>query len=180
MKLYLYIQALAIQEHLADLCWWAPHSDSNYLSSSLISDAYIEALGKLDPTLIPEQMIPLMGIRNLNEYCVYETGLNHSCLYLQNEKSKQKMYFNAKFLWQWKEGCQKTHWDQEKGKEKWSLWLWVWVCVCVCVSFWKRERYSFVDLKSNLALLYNKGHKFWKSVLSWKIPPKLNISLLKE
>ena len=28
----------------------------------------------------------------------------------------------------------------------------------------------FVDLKSNLALLYNKGHNFWKSLSTWKIP----------
>ena len=28
----------------------------------------------------------------------------------------------------------------------------------------------FVDLKSNSALLYNKGHNFWKSVLTWKFP----------
>ena len=29
---------------------------------------------------------------------------------------------------------------------------------------------SFVDLKSNLALLYKKGHNFWKSVGTQKIP----------
>ena len=28
----------------------------------------------------------------------------------------------------------------------------------------------FVNLKSNLALLYNKCHKFWKRVLTWIIP----------
>ena len=28
----------------------------------------------------------------------------------------------------------------------------------------------FVNLKPNLAFLYNKGHNFWKSVLTWKIP----------
>ena len=28
----------------------------------------------------------------------------------------------------------------------------------------------FVDLKPNLAFLYNKGHNFWKSVSTWKIP----------
>ena len=28
----------------------------------------------------------------------------------------------------------------------------------------------FVNLKSNSALLYNKGHNFWKSVLTWKFP----------
>ena len=28
----------------------------------------------------------------------------------------------------------------------------------------------FVDLKSNSTLLYNKGHNFWKSVLTRKIP----------
>ena len=26
----------------------------------------------------------------------------------------------------------------------------------------------FVDLKPTLALLYNKGHNFWTSVLTWK------------
>ena len=34
----------------------------------------------------------------------------------------------------------------------------------------KKETIYFVDLKSNSALLYNKGHNFWKSVLTWKIP----------
>ena len=29
---------------------------------------------------------------------------------------------------------------------------------------------TFVHLKSNLALLNNKGHNFWKSVSTWKIP----------
>ena len=29
---------------------------------------------------------------------------------------------------------------------------------------------AFVNLKSNSALLYIKGHNFWKSVLTWKIP----------
>ena len=44
-------------------------------------------------------------------------------------------------------------------------------------------RSYFFDLKSNSALLYNKGHNFWKSVLTWKIlqtenfPPKRIISL---
>ena len=28
----------------------------------------------------------------------------------------------------------------------------------------------FVDLKPDLAFLYNKGHNFWKSVSTWKIP----------
>ena len=28
----------------------------------------------------------------------------------------------------------------------------------------------FVNLKSNSALFYNKGHNFWKSVLTFKIP----------
>ena len=27
-----------------------------------------------------------------------------------------------------------------------------------------------VNFKSNLALLYNKGHNLWKSALTWKIP----------
>ena len=35
---------------------------------------------------------------------------------------------------------------------------------------------SFADLKSNLALFYNKGHNFRKSLLTWKIPPKWKIS----
>ena len=36
---------------------------------------------------------------------------------------------------------------------------------------WKKEwTYLFVDLKSNSALLYNKGHNFWKSLLTRKIP----------
>ena len=34
----------------------------------------------------------------------------------------------------------------------------------------KEIQFSFVDLKSNSALLNNKGHNFWKSVLTWKIP----------
>ena len=29
---------------------------------------------------------------------------------------------------------------------------------------------SFVDLKSNLAFLYDKGHNFWKSISTWKFP----------
>ena len=42
---------------------------------------------------------------------------------------------------------------------------------------------NFVDLRSNLALLYNKGHNFWKSVLTWKFrkteyfPTKIILSL---
>ena len=36
-------------------------------------------------------------------------------------------------------------------------------------QFLKTDK-SFVDLKSNSALLYNKGHNFWKSVLTQKIP----------
>ena len=34
----------------------------------------------------------------------------------------------------------------------------------------KTNKNKFVDLKSNSALLYNKGHNFWKSLLTWKIP----------
>ena len=33
-----------------------------------------------------------------------------------------------------------------------------------------KRRFFFVDLKSYSAHLYNKGHNFWKSVLTWKIP----------
>ena len=36
----------------------------------------------------------------------------------------------------------------------------------------------FVDLKFNSALLYNKDHNFWKSVLTWKIPQNwVNLAL---
>ena len=48
-----FFQALAVQGLIADLCQWAPHSEANY-PSPLISDAYVEALGELDPTVIPE------------------------------------------------------------------------------------------------------------------------------
>ena len=48
-----FFRALAIQGLIADLRWWAPFSESNYLLS-LISDAYIKALSKLDPTLVPD------------------------------------------------------------------------------------------------------------------------------
>ena len=49
----LFFQALAVQGLVADLRRWAPHSESNY-PSSLIRDAYVEALGELDPTLFPD------------------------------------------------------------------------------------------------------------------------------
>ena len=50
----------------------------------------------------------------------------------------------------------------EKNKKNWrEIW-----------TFSKKfETYDFVYLKSNLALLYNKGHNFWKSLSTWKIPP---------
>ena len=40
----------------------------------------------------------------------------------------------------------------------------------ISLNFWTEIQIHFVDLKSNLALLYNKGHNFWKSLLTWKIP----------
>ena len=39
---------------------------------------------------------------------------------------------------------------------------------------------TIVNLKSNSALLYNKGHTLLKSAFPKKNSPKLNISLLKE
>ena len=39
----------------------------------------------------------------------------------------------------------------------------------MCVSDNSRIN-KFVDLKSNSALLYNKGHNFWKSFSTWKFP----------
>ena len=38
------------------------------------------------------------------------------------------------------------------------------------VLCWKILANYFVYLKSNSAILYNKGHNFWKSVSAWKIP----------
>ena len=46
----LFFQGLAIQGLVADLHQRAPHSEPNY-SPLLISGAYVEALGELDPTL---------------------------------------------------------------------------------------------------------------------------------
>ena len=49
----LFFKALAVQGLVANLRWWAPHSESNY-PSLLISNTYVEALGELDQTLVPD------------------------------------------------------------------------------------------------------------------------------
>ena len=53
-NLDLFFRALAVQGLVADLRQWAPHSETNY-PSSLIRDAYVEALDELDPTLVPDK-----------------------------------------------------------------------------------------------------------------------------
>ena len=41
---------------------------------------------------------------------------------------------------------------------------------CLSLLIWEPIIKHFVNLKFNLALLYNKGHNFWKIVLTWKLP----------
>ena len=62
---YLFFEALAVQGLFADLRRWAPHSESNY-PSSLIRDAYVEALGELDPTLLPA--LSILWVAHLKKY----------------------------------------------------------------------------------------------------------------
>ena len=69
----LFFQALAVQGLVADLRRWAPHLESNY-PPSLISDAYVEALGELDPTLVPTMRLFLL------HYMFQYLGLVHSNL----------------------------------------------------------------------------------------------------
>ena len=59
---------------------WAPHSESNYLSL-LISDAYVEALGELHPTLLPSRLLCLQKLVNSIIYlynCVW-SGFAKKC-----------------------------------------------------------------------------------------------------